>query len=80
MSETYRIKPLVWRDGKSSSIYEDSIAFLHVVTVGVESYEWWASTCRFSAHARPANSLESAKAAAESWYRSKLLEALEEVK
>lgn len=79
MSDVYRIKPLVWHDGKFSSLFEDSLAMLHVVAVGTDQFEWWASTHKCSAHARPAKTVDEAKAAAEAWYGSKLLEALEVV-
>jgi hypothetical protein len=79
--KTYRIKPLVWELVTASSCwesYEARIAFGNVRAEGYPNTREYAfvdnrgkRTCF--------DSLTAAKAAAEAWYRNKLLEALEEV-
>lgn len=75
----YRIKPLAWKDYADGSICKLNIAMLHAIALGDGKAEWWAIVQNYVAQRMKAKSLDEAKQAAESWYRNKLLEALEEV-
>lgn len=78
MSETYRIKPLVWADAGVVGLRAKTMFGRCIVR------DWGNGLIVFDGPGGSDYSehktIESAKAAAESWYRSKLLEALEEVK
>jgi hypothetical protein len=75
-TETYRIKPLAWR--KSMGQWWTETLFGNVVLWQYQDSKfkkyWTCSTCGGS-H----DSLEAAQLAAESWYRERLLGALEVV-
>lgn len=89
----YQIKPLVCVEGELQCFREEAVFcdlniwspayFAWLREDPIEDCEWQFSYCiceYYDQDSSNYNSLDEAKQAAESWYRNKLLEALEEVK
>jgi hypothetical protein len=71
--DLYRIRPLVWDDREDLSQAHDKLAGAGINVVATEDGRWNAMYREIFA------TRDEAKAAAEKWYRERLLTALEKV-
>jgi len=74
---TYRVKRLVWKDGPYLVGFHADTPLGRITVARQASQYWWTYSGASALY--PEKDIDAAKLAAEQWYLSRLLEALEPV-